>query len=100
MLMLDGFTGQCKIIMSMVSSEKNINCQVMANRRKMMVKEYTLQELLPEAGDGSGMTHWGTRKTTLMMIVSLLLQNMGHGTKSLSFHNGQERHSGLCNGQQ
>jgi hypothetical protein len=73
MLRLDGFIGQCKIIMSMMSSDKYANCQEMANRREMKVKEHTLQGLIPEAGYISRMIHWGTRKTTLMMRVSLLL---------------------------
>jgi hypothetical protein len=51
MLMLDGLIVQCKIIMSMVSSDKFVNCQEMANRREMRVKEHTLQGFLPEAGD-------------------------------------------------
>lgn len=79
--MLDGFTGQCKIIMSMMSSDKNVNCQVMTNIREMMVKEHTWQGFLPEARDGSAMIQWGTRKTTLMMKASLLLQNHGTGHK-------------------
>jgi hypothetical protein len=74
MLTLDGFIGQCKIIMSMVSSDKNVNCQEMSNRREMRVKEHTLQGFLPEAGNRSGMIHLGARKTTLMMKVSLLLR--------------------------
>jgi len=73
MLMLDVFTGQCKIIMAMVSSHKNENCQVMANRREMVVKEHTRQGFLPEARDGSAMIHWGTRKRTFMIKASLLL---------------------------
>jgi hypothetical protein len=55
MLMLDGLIVQCKIIMSMVSSDKYVNCQEMANRREMRVKEHTLQGFLPEAGDSSRM---------------------------------------------
>lgn len=80
-LMLDGFTVQCKMIMSMVSSDKNVNCQIMANRREMRVKEHTWQVFFSAARDGSTMIHWGTRKTTLMMEVSLILQYHGKGHK-------------------
>ena len=79
--MPDGFTGQCKVTTSMVSSDKNVNCQIMANRREMRVKEYTWQGFLPVARDGSAMINWGTRKTTLMIKVSLLLQNHRTGHK-------------------
>jgi hypothetical protein len=53
----------------------------MANRKLMMVKEHTWQGFLPAARDRSAMIHWGPRKTTLTMKVSLLLQNHGTGHK-------------------
>jgi len=99
MLMLDGFTGQCKIIMSMVPSDKTVNCQVMAKRREMIVKKYTWQGFLPEARDGSAMIHWRTRKT-MMIKCHYSYKTMGQGTKTLALHTHQKRHSGPCTGQQ
>jgi len=101
MFMPDGFTGQCKVITSMVSSDKNVNCQIMANKREMRVKEYTWQGFLPAARDGSAMINWGDKEDNIDDGSVITLTKPQDRSQTLwHFTLTKKRHSGPCTGQQ